>query len=111
MADDDKKNEKKNDGWLAGWMGRLATKIEKDLDITGYKGKVSAKALRGPVVSVVVKGAESDVTAMKDARKQLDTIIDESVKTEMKGYDGFKHKVTAANKGDDLVVSCEIIFP
>lgn len=111
MADDKAEKKTEDKGWLSGWMGRLAEKIEKDLDLTGYKGKVSAKAMRGPVVSVTVKGAEGDTGAIRDARKQLDKLLDESIKGELKGYDGFKHKVTAANKGDDLVVSCEIIFP
>jgi hypothetical protein len=95
--------------WLATWMDSVAATIEKELDVKDYK--VESKALSGPVVLVTLKGAEGDITTMKQVRGQLDKILKRAVADELKDYTGFSHKITSVNKGDDLVVTCEIVFP
>ena len=95
--------------WLAGWRERLAKQIESDVQVKGYK--LTAEALSGPIVSVTIEGAEGDATTARDAREQLDKLLSEVVSSEMKGYKGFSHKIRSANHGDDLVLTCEVIFP
>lgn len=100
-------DEKK--GWLNGWTNRLSKKIEKGLEVDGYDFEV--KSPIGPVLTIVVKGAEGDLKLLKNLRKQLDEFFKHEIKAELEGYEGFKHEIKAANKGDDLVLTCEIVFP
>ncbi len=95
--------------WLAEWMGRIATRITENVKIKGHE--VSAKGLKGPTVIVTIKGAEGDIEAAKDAREQLDTILKAAITDELKNYKGFSHRVMSANRGEDLQMTCEIMFP
>lgn len=102
-------DDKKVEGWLAGWMGRVADKIKSGIDAGDYK--VEVKTTKGPIVNVTVQGAEGDLTMAKKVRPQLEKILKDAIEAEVKGYGGFKEKVTSANRGDDFVFICEILFP
>ena len=95
-------------GWLAGWMKRVADQADK-LAVADYE--VKAEAGNGPLVYVTVKKASEDGTAARKARQQLEKIMEASLKKEVSGYDGFDYRVRSYNRGRDLVLECEVLFP
>lgn len=95
--------------WLSGWMGRIAKELESQVTVDDYNFK--AKALQGPVVHVIIEGAAGDTTTAKKVKPQVESVLKEAVQDEMKNYQGFSQKVTSQDRGEDLVIVGEIIFP
>ncbi len=102
-------SDEKVTSWLANWMRHIAKTIESELKIKDYEFEV--RPTPGPIINVIVKDAEGDTEMAKEARPQLDKILRASIEDELKGYGGFKHKVVGANRGEDFIFTCEIIFP
>ena len=100
------KGEKK--GWLATWMDDLAGELGK-LEVEGYK--VEAKALKGPIVLLTVKGAEGDTTTGRKLKDKIEKVMSESTKKNNGDWKEFRNSIRMSNKGEDLVIRCEVIFP
>lgn len=100
--------EVKMAGMVADLMKQIAHQVKDELPkLDGYD--VVAVAGHGPRVLVTIKGAEGDAKAIKDARTKLTQVAEHALTKE--GHDDLKVYVSAVNKGDDLVVTVEIIFP
>jgi len=95
-------------GWLAGWMHELADELGKT-KVEGYK--VSAEAGKGPLVLVTIKGATEDSTTARKAKQSIEKVMEHSIKKHSEGVPGFKHRVKSFNKGADLILECEVLFP
>jgi hypothetical protein len=90
----------------------LMTSIGKDIEAKlDVEGQFEVRLKKGPVLFVVVSGAEGDIATMKAIRPALQKIIEKTLVLKTKGYDGFGSKVTVSNKGDDLYFQVEVIFP
>lgn len=96
-------------GWVSSWMQQISQNIKSHLKVKGFE--TDAIPTDGPIVYAVLKGAEGDVKAMKDARKQLEKLLQSELDRKVKEYDGFSFKIIPSNKGDDLYLACEIVFP
>lgn len=103
---DEGKSEKK--GWLATWMGELADELGK-VEIEGYK--VEARALNGPIVLLTIKGAEGDTTTGRKIKDKIEKIMADSTKKNNGDWKEFRNSIRMSNKGEDLVIRCEVIFP
>jgi hypothetical protein len=95
-------------GWLHGWMSKLAKELQAKVSVEGYE--ISAEAGEGPIVYVTVKGAEGDTTAFRKLKSSLDGVLKESINHEVRD-EAFRSSVSMSSKGDDMLVTCEIIFP
>jgi hypothetical protein len=95
-------------GWLQTWMTKLASDIEAKVKVEDYK--LSAEAGKGPLVYVTLKDAEGDTTTFRKAKAEIEKIAEESIKREVRN-DKFACNVNMSSKGDDMVISVEIIFP
>jgi hypothetical protein len=91
-------------------MGDLGDMIRSRLHIEGYS-EIHVEPLKGPVVLVTVNGAAEDTTAARHAREQLDAVMTESTKAHAADWADFRNSISSSNKGEDLVVKCEVIFP
>lgn len=89
-------------------MSYLGKQIENKLVVDG---EFEVRGKKGPVLFVVVKGAEGDINQMKKLRPELEKITKAVLKQKTKGYDGFDVKITTSNKEDDLYLQVEVIFP
>jgi hypothetical protein len=91
-------------------MRHLQKSIETKLKVND---KFKVQLAKGPVLFVTLEGAESDLKTMKHVRKELDSIVGDVLKKqEGSGYPtGFKAKVTASNKGEDLWFQVEVMYP
>jgi len=98
----------KDKGWLAKWMRSLAKEIEK-VEVEGYSS--DAKAGSGPIVYLTIEGASEDATAARKARQAVEKVMEASIKKNTRGVSGFKAKVKSFNKGADLLLECEVMFP
>lgn len=90
-------------------MRAIAKDIQKGFRIDGYEYEIILK--KGPVLFVSVKGAEGDLSMVKEARPHLEEIVKKTLKQETAKYDGFDLKLTSVNKGDDLMFEVEVLFP
>jgi hypothetical protein len=95
-------------GWLANWMSELAEEVGK-VKAEGYSLK--AKAGKGPIVYATIEDATEDATTARKAKQAIEKIIDASIKKNASGVSGFKSRVKTFNKGADLVLECEVVFP
>lgn len=93
---------------LEKWMDDLANEIEKKIKVEGYS--IKAEAGRGPIVYVTIKDASEDATTARKARQAIEKIMEESIKKNTR-TSGFKHQVKTFNKGADILIECEMIFP
>lgn len=89
-------------------MESIGKTLESKLDLDS---DFEVRVKKGPVLFVVVKGAEGDYKAMKEYRPQIKKIVDSVLGQKTKGYDGFRSTVGTANKGDDLFFKVEVVFP
>jgi hypothetical protein len=95
--------------WLEDWMQKLADEIESKLHIEGYK--VAVEASKGPQVYVTIKGATEDASTARKASHTIGQVMETSIKKHAGGVPGFKHQVKSFNRGADLVLECEVVFP
>lgn len=95
--------------WLADWMQKLADEIESKLHIEGYE--ITVEAAKGPQVYVTIKGATEDATTARKASHTIGQVMEASIKKHSGGVPGFKHQVKSFNRGADLVLECEVVFP
>ena len=97
------------DGWLAAWMESLANKVRTGLVIEGHK--VTTQRGPGPLVYVTVRGAAKDSAAAQTAREQLEPLLARSLAAEVGDSAGFETRIASHNRGADLFMECEIVFP
>jgi hypothetical protein len=110
MAVDATKDKEESPGFIKGWMKEVATKLMKTVKVEGYV--IEVRPGEGPVVFVVVKGGEGDVTALRKAQPAITKILDEAVKSMGNNLPkGVKPSVRSSTKGDDMVITCEFVFP
>jgi hypothetical protein len=94
---------------LKTFMGKVLKRVERKLpeDIRGYK---LSSAVAGFNVVVTLPGARGDVSAIRELRAPLKKAMERAVRRMSNGT--IKEvRVTASNKGDDLLVLAEVIFP
>jgi hypothetical protein len=60
---------------------------------------------------VIIKGAAEDSTTARKVKPEVEKVLKAEVAKEMKDYKGFSQKVSAQNRGDDLVLVGEVLFP
>jgi hypothetical protein len=94
---------------------RLFLYIKKSIE-TKLKINESFKVqlTKGPVIFIILEGAQGDFTTMKHVRKELKKIVDEVLakQDEQNTYPGgFDSKITSSNKGNDLWFQVEILYP
>lgn len=97
---------------MAGKMQRdmkeLGKKVlKKNEEIDGYE--VEMEVGRGPLIYFTLLEASGNATAARKARESLDKEIKEGIKDMVGG--NLKHQIKSYNKGDDLIVVVELIFP
>lgn len=78
-----------------------AVKSRLPEEIRGYKVKLQQG--RGPVIYVILEGASGDISAIKEARPKLTNAFLSAYKAADVAL--FKPKITAHNKGDDLILA------
>lgn len=98
-----------NEPWLAKWMKELAHELASKLHTEDYD--VSADAGEGPVVFVTVKGASEDSSTARKARQAATKLMERSIAKHADGVEGLTPRIRTFNKGADLVLECEVIFP
>jgi hypothetical protein len=96
-------------GWLGLWMKKLAGEIQHGLHLEDYE--ISVEPGEGPLVYVTIKGASEDGTTARKASHEIGKIMEASIKHHSEGVPGFKQRVKSFNRGADLVLECEILFP
>jgi len=96
-------------GLIEKWMEELAKEIESKVKIEGYS--IATKTAFGPIVYVTIKDASEDSTAARKARQAIEKIIEASIRKNSSGVHGFKPRIQTYNKGADLLVECEVVFP
>ncbi len=92
---------------LKGWTTGIARAIEDQIqEIDGYP--IEVKPGEGPRVFVCLKGAEGDTTAARAARAALTPIVEAAIHAESRLID---HRIESSNRGDDLLMTCLLLFP
>ena len=92
---------------LEAWIGQISEAIAAE--VTTVEGhNVTVKPGSGPRVFVTIEGAEGDPLVIRAAKTLIAPILKKEVETESKrlGY-----KITSSNRGEDLVITAEVVFP